>query len=645
MPTVEFLPSGLSVEVPPGTELLEAIRQAGIELDASCGGQGTCGACLVRVAAGRVDTSASPPAEDLDAGYAQACTTRVLDARVTVEVPEQASREDGHLVGEDAERLRLDDLLPGGWDLDPLAARRLIRVPPARLQDGLSDLDRVKRALSELSEEWGAQEVVHTLSAMRATAEALRASDGLATVTLIREPGRLQLIGIEAGSRTSSLHGIVVDLGTTTVAVQLVDLGTGGILATRTDYNAQIPCGLDVISRINYARRAGGLAELRRRAVDTINRLIHKLADGQEIRASEIVSAVVSGNTTMVHLLLGLEPEYIRLEPYSPTLLASPPLRAAEMDLDIDPYAGVFLSPCVGSYLGGDITAGLLCTDLATDTDRRQSLHRHRHQRRAGDGQCRVPGRLRLLGRARVRGRRNRLRHARGPRRDRTGGGRPGNRAGALFYHRRRRATRALRIRNHRPAGEPAAHGLDRSGREARPLAFQPLHRDRRQARALPAHAGGGEPDAQADRDQRGGDREHPPRQGGGLLGLLADAGAGRARLVGSRQDLHRRGLRPLPRPGEGHRHRPDPGSLAREVPLHRQRLADGLLPRCRLQRVPPAPARSRPPHHQHRAQRRSGLHGPLHRSALPSPHGSGKFPVGGRCGGQGASAEDRASG
>jgi uncharacterized 2Fe-2S/4Fe-4S cluster protein (DUF4445 family) len=102
--------------------------------------------------------------------------------------------------------------------------------------------------------------------------------------------------------------------------------------------------------------------------VDTVNRLIRKLADGQEIQASEIAGGVISGNTTMIHLLLGLPPEYIRLEPYSPTLLESPPLRAAELGLGIDPEARVFLSPCVGSYVGGDITAGLLCTDLATDT-------------------------------------------------------------------------------------------------------------------------------------------------------------------------------------------------------------------------------------------------------------------------------------
>jgi uncharacterized 2Fe-2S/4Fe-4S cluster protein (DUF4445 family) len=366
MPIVEFLPSRLSAEVPPGTELLEAVRRCGVELDADCGGQGTCGACLVRVVAGCVDTGASPPAGDLDEGYVQACTARVLDTPVTLEVPEQAGREDGPFVGEAVEQVLLDDLLPRGQELEPLAVKRVLRVPPPGLEGGLSDLDRVKRALSEES---GGQEVVHALSSMRVTAEALRAEDGLVTVTLIRAPDRLHVIGIGAGSCSSRVHGVVVDLGTTTVAVQLVDLGTGRILATRTDYNSQIPCGLDVISRINYARRIGGLPELRRRAVDTVNRLIRKLAGGQEIQASEIVSGVISGNTTMIHLLLGLPPEYIRLEPYSPTLLESPPLRAAEVGLGIDPEARVFLSPCVGSYMGGDITAGLLCTDLATDTE------------------------------------------------------------------------------------------------------------------------------------------------------------------------------------------------------------------------------------------------------------------------------------
>ncbi|MBW1685968.1 MAG: DUF4445 domain-containing protein [Deltaproteobacteria bacterium] len=377
MPTVEFLPSGLCTEVSPGTELLEAARRAGVELDAFCGGQGTCGTCRVRVATGWVDMDASVPAEEAAAGWVQACNTRVLDSHVRVEVPEQVGRKGGQFVVDDAaagpapSELLPKDLLPAAMDreLDPLAVKRLLHVPPPQLEDGLSDLDRVKRALSGLCEEWGTPEVVYTLSVMRAAAEALRTDGGDVTLTLIRERGRLHVIGIEAGDCTSRLHGIAVDVGTTTVSVQLIDLCTGRILATRTDYNAQIPCGLDVISRINYARRPGGLEELRRRAMDTVNRLIHKVADGRQVEASEIRSAVISGNTTMIHLLLGLGPEYIRLEPYAPTVLEAPLLRAAELGLEIDADAGIFLSPCVGSYMGGDIAAGLLCTDLVADTD------------------------------------------------------------------------------------------------------------------------------------------------------------------------------------------------------------------------------------------------------------------------------------
>jgi uncharacterized 2Fe-2S/4Fe-4S cluster protein (DUF4445 family) len=377
MPTVEFLPSGLRTEVSPGTELLEAARRAGVELDSFCGGQGTCGTCLIRVATGRVDMDASVPAEEADAGWVQACNTRVLDSHVSVEVPDQVGREGGQFVDDEAaaspacSELPPKDLLPAPMDreLDPLAVKRLLHVPPPQLEDGLSDLDRVKRALSGLCEEWGTPEVVYTLPVMRAAAEALRADGGNVTLTLLRDRGRLHVIGIEAGDCTSRLHGIAVDVGTTTVAVQLIDLCTGRIMATRTDYNAQVPCGLDVISRINYARRPGGLEELRRRAIDTVNRLIHQVADGRQVEASEIRSAVISGNTTMIHLLLGLPPEYIRLEPYAPTMLEAPLLRAAELGLEIDADAGIFLSPCVGSYMGGDIASGLLCTDLAADTD------------------------------------------------------------------------------------------------------------------------------------------------------------------------------------------------------------------------------------------------------------------------------------
>ncbi|MCX7935354.1 MAG: ASKHA domain-containing protein, partial [Planctomycetota bacterium] len=220
-----------------------------------------------------------------------------------------------------------------------------------------------------IQREWGKQHVLYTLPVLRAMADALRAQNGRVTVTLIREPGHLHVIRIEAGDATTRHFGIAVDVGTTTVAVHLIHLALGRILATRSDYNGQIPCGLDVISRINYAARPGGLDELRQRVLDTVNRLIAQAAASHGVAPEEITNAVVSGNTTMTHLLLGLKPEYIRLAPYVPTVLEVPYLTAAEVGLCINPDSWVYFSPAVGSYVGGDITAGILCTDLAADTD------------------------------------------------------------------------------------------------------------------------------------------------------------------------------------------------------------------------------------------------------------------------------------
>ncbi|MBA4355727.1 MAG: ferredoxin, partial [Novosphingobium sp.] len=281
-------------------------------------------------------------------------------------------------------------------------------MPPAQKADGRSDLDRLTGALSLHHFASGHQPgegpaggsgagkpaILYALPAVRDLADALRAAGGQITVTVAGEdpsagmptPGAgetaaqrepeacsgekiLRLTAVEAGDTTDRHYGIAVDVGTTTVAVQLVDLSTMKILGACTDYNAQLVCGLDVISRIDYARRPGRREELRRRVVKTINGLIRRSAEHYHIEPQEISSAVVSGNTTMMHLLLGLNPEYIRLDPFTPTILAAPCLTAADIGIEIDAPAPVMLSPAVGSYVGGDITAGILCTALSRSTD------------------------------------------------------------------------------------------------------------------------------------------------------------------------------------------------------------------------------------------------------------------------------------
>ncbi len=197
----------------------------------------------------------------------------------------------------------------------------------------------------------------------------LRDNHGKVTATLISLPEQYTVIDVEPGDSTSRQYGIAIDIGTTTVSVLLIDQSIDKIIAIRADYNAQIKCGLDIISRINYANRADRLEELRLLALKTINQLIKQVSDDSNVRSEEIINAVISGNTTMIHLLLGINPEYIRLDPYTPTLFEVPYLPAIEIGIDINPDSLVYISPAVGSYVGGDITAGLLCTDLSTDTD------------------------------------------------------------------------------------------------------------------------------------------------------------------------------------------------------------------------------------------------------------------------------------
>jgi uncharacterized 2Fe-2S/4Fe-4S cluster protein (DUF4445 family) len=367
MPRIEFRPAGKAAQVPPQTELFEAARQAGVTIESPCGGEGTCGRCIVRVTRGEVDSRSLgllPPAAVAD-GYVLACSTRVLQDDVVVEVPEPALFAGGQFAPENEVHLVRRELLPKNWEFDPLAVKWLLQVAPARLEDGLSDLDRLTHAIQG---DWGKQPVEYSLLGIRKLAQTLRAAQGQVTATLVRDSGRLHVINIEPGDTTLRHFAIAIDVGTTTVAVQLIDLAVAQVVAARSDYNDQIACGLDVISRINYARTPERLEELRQRVLATINRLIHQVAKSHGVDPREISNAAVSGNTVMTHFLLGLNPEHLRLAPYTPTVLQVPYLRDAEIGIEINPQAWIHFSPSVGSYVGGDITAGILCTDLAAPT-------------------------------------------------------------------------------------------------------------------------------------------------------------------------------------------------------------------------------------------------------------------------------------
>ncbi len=364
MPNIRFLPQDIVISAKPGLPLLDAAARAGILLAADCGGQGVCGRCAVKVAAGRLPgdggDALSPALREK--GYALACQSVCGHDDLVLQTDVSLSGE-GQFV-ETAPPSGVDVLAPptgapGG--LLPLASLVALRVDKPGIEDGLSDADRLLRALARALP---GSSPVFTLEALRGLAAALRQDEGRVTAAVCLRENAGRILAVLPGHAPRPCLGAAVDLGTTTVAVSLADLTQGRILAEKSAYNGQISRGLDVISRINYAARPRRLEELRELALGTINALITDCAReaGRDVR--DVYAVSLAGNTVMSHLLLGLAPEHIRLSPYTPTVRVFPALTAREAGLAAHPEAEAVLAPCVGSYVGGDIVAGLLSTGM-----------------------------------------------------------------------------------------------------------------------------------------------------------------------------------------------------------------------------------------------------------------------------------------
>jgi len=165
---------------------------------------------------------------------------------------------------------------------------------------------------------------------------------------------------VEPGNRIERGFGLAVDIGTTTIYGELFQLETGRVLAEGGDYNGQLQYGEDVISRIIYAERPGGLQRLQRSAADTVNEVIRNLLQEARVQPDEISSITLAGNTVMTHLFLGLQPDGIRRSPYVPVSTLFPPIRATDLLLDLPPQTVALVYPTVSSWVGGDIVSGIM---------------------------------------------------------------------------------------------------------------------------------------------------------------------------------------------------------------------------------------------------------------------------------------------
>jgi uncharacterized 2Fe-2S/4Fe-4S cluster protein (DUF4445 family) len=360
-----------TVEVPTNTLLADAAHLAGIEIGQPCGGQGRCGRCAVQVTEGSVRRRSTLrlSGADIERGYALACQTAV-EGDVSISVPTQEKIERRLMT----DRVVAEVTVPADYEY-PFAqtVRRVhLRLTPPSMDDQTDDWGRLETACRL---QHGVEQLTCSLSVLQKLGQVLRVGEWNATAILetsqLDERKTARLVELRPGhdDEYAPLWGCAIDIGTTTVTLLLVDLVTGQVRAQVAEYNGQIARGEDVVSRIIFASKNGGAGELRQRVLDTINGLLAlackrvKSPQGA-VTPDQVVKATIAGNSTMIHLLLGISASSIRLSPFITAVNHPPLLTAQEVGLAANPGAIVDCLPGVASYVGADITAGVLSSQL-----------------------------------------------------------------------------------------------------------------------------------------------------------------------------------------------------------------------------------------------------------------------------------------
>ena len=372
--TITFLPHNREIQVNNGEKLIRAAMDAGVHINASCGGEGVCGKCRVIIEDGTVEGGLSEQVspEDRDKGVRLACRSTVT-GDVTVRVPVESTIDASVLrqsyVPRRTARIQqkdLNDLKEAGLFLPPVE-KIYIELPQPDNQDHLPD---VTRLVSHLKLHHDEHRLTVSLPVIRKIPDVLREAEFRVTATLARpvmESGKTEIINVQPGDTSDRNYGIAMDIGTTTIYGQLIDLKTGQVLSEHGEFNAQISYGEDVISRIVFAEKADGLDRLQRVVADTMNTIIGKIVRRAKVDPDDIAAITLAGNTTMTQLFLKVNPRYIRRSPYVPASTLYPPIRAIDLGLDVKDHVTALVYPAVSSYVGGDIVAGVMGSGMYLD--------------------------------------------------------------------------------------------------------------------------------------------------------------------------------------------------------------------------------------------------------------------------------------
>ncbi len=373
--TITFQPDSITVSAEKGDNILDLAAASGAYINAYCGGDGVCGKCKIQITKGAVEAEkANLSQAEWEQGFRLACQCSVIaDAEILIPETTKATKKSLKRKPKTTRTISARSLgtLIGTWAVDPPVTKLYLELPPPTLEDNISDMQRVMRGIKQVLPDPREPSYDHP-ELIKILPRALRESDWKITLLLLRGKYKgetFRIIDVESGDTTARLYGLAVDIGTTTCSGVLVDLNTGKIIAEASAYNGQISYGEDVISRIIYAGRPGGLKALQEKVVATINTIIEDICRKMIISPADISYIMAAGNTVMSHLLLGLDPKYIREAPYVPSVSQFPLTKAAGLGIQAHPSVRLFLYPCIASYVGGDIVSGVHACQMAKSDD------------------------------------------------------------------------------------------------------------------------------------------------------------------------------------------------------------------------------------------------------------------------------------
>ena len=360
----------VTIDCNAGDNLLGLARRANVAIDAPCSGNGSCGKCRVQLVEGELESIQSRHIsdEEYEAGWRLSCNSRIV-GDCTVFVPDIASAYQSRMKTADLSSPKeiaifqecQEQLKESGIHFENSFLAVQLDLAAPTLEDTMPDNERLTWAIEDAL---GVSHVEIPFCVMVKLAATLREENFSVCVKGYRKEDTFCCMEI-CGKDDTAIVGAAIDIGTTTVTMVLTDLATGKILAKGSSGNGQIRYGADVINRIIEQGRPGGRVKLQKAIIkETLNPILGNLCKSAGITKRDILRLAVGANTTMNHLFVGVDAESVRMEPYVPSFFSWEGMRAGDVNLLANPVAPVLIAPNIGSYVGGDITAGTLASGI-----------------------------------------------------------------------------------------------------------------------------------------------------------------------------------------------------------------------------------------------------------------------------------------